>query len=275
MAGYVDDWKKAKTKFEADTGRRKPDAKFAGAIRKGSGIESALKTIDALVAKQDWDALPLAQKNFAKAQTAYIEEAKTAAIKQKDYKELSADINVLVNTLRAIGDDISDEVARQAGQKAITIETLIGKGYYALMTQGAAEDAAVVAFLKQAVYVDAKSGAQTPPLLELFSRAQKHRKAYLAALSQCRAVKGIPNKRTDLLYFAKDQVGTMLDETGKNGLLGVVAEYVRHQGEQLKAAGKGAQDSPLIKLATRASGPLNTEFNNLTKVEAFLDNIKG
>lgn len=275
MASFVDTWKTVKTKFETDTGKRKPDAKFLGVIRKGSGIESALKTIDALIAKQDWDALPAAQKDFAKAQTAYIEEAKSAAMKQTEYKALSSHINDLVNALRKIGDDISDEVKQKAGSTEVTLETLIGKGNCALLTKGAAIDAAVTGFLQAKVFVNAVSGIQDAPLLQLKERADRHLKAYSTALERCRNARSAKNQRTPLLRFAKDQVGDMLDAVGKNGLLGVITEYSRHQGEALKKAGKGVQDSPLVKLAAKAAVPLNGEFNNLTKVEAFLDNIKG
>jgi hypothetical protein len=46
MPAFKEDWKKAKTAFEAATGKKKPSATMLGFIKKGSGIESALASAD-------------------------------------------------------------------------------------------------------------------------------------------------------------------------------------------------------------------------------------
>jgi hypothetical protein len=47
MATWAGEWKAAKTAFETKTGQRKPSAASMTAIRKGSGLEDALRTCDA------------------------------------------------------------------------------------------------------------------------------------------------------------------------------------------------------------------------------------
>jgi hypothetical protein len=66
--GFADDWKKAKTTFEAATKAKKPSESFLGVFRKGSGIESALKDADSAKTAGD---LRKAVAALDKASTAY------------------------------------------------------------------------------------------------------------------------------------------------------------------------------------------------------------
>ena len=274
MTTFVQAWKTAKQKFETDTGKKKPGEKFLGVVRKGSGIEKALEKIDGLAKAGKWAELPLAHKDFTKQETAYIEAAKTAGTKEKGYQALLVDINALVNALRQIGDDVSDLAKQNEGGLTVTVEELIGKGNFELATKGAALNSAVTGFFVQKNFVNAVTGKQDAALLKLLEEANAALKSYRTNLDELRQVKGAANARTPLLRYVRAHVSDMLVAVGKQGLLGVLTTYSTHQGMALQQAKKKSTDSPLLALAQKAAPALNAEFNSLTKVEAFLDNIK-
>src|SRR5690349_13355399 len=274
MPTFVQSWKSAKQKFETDTGKKKPSEKFLGVIRKGSGVEQSLEKIDAIASSAKWAELPVAHKDFTKQETAYIEAAKLAGTKETEYKALLVNINELVNALRKIGDDVSDLAKRNEGGLQVTVEELIGKGNFDLACKGAALDASVTSFFVQKNFVNTVTGKQDQALIKLHEQGAKCLKTYKDTLARLRSAKGAPNPRTNLLKFTRTSVSDMLDAVGKMGLLGVLTTYSTHQGMALQAAKRPASDSALLKLAQKAAGPLNAEFNNLTKVAAFLDNVK-
>lgn len=100
-------WKAAKTKFETSTSKKKPTEKFLGVFRKGTGIESSVKALDA--AKKG-DEIRKALASFKSAYTGYITLLDTAAkdpksVKPEDKNAYVAAINELKNSLQKIEVD--------------------------------------------------------------------------------------------------------------------------------------------------------------------------
>ena len=79
----TEDWKSAKHVFEEATKKKKPTEKFLGFIRKGTGIEAALKKADAAKTAGD---LRKALADFKKEADDYTKTLKTAAADPKSVK---------------------------------------------------------------------------------------------------------------------------------------------------------------------------------------------
>jgi hypothetical protein len=112
MATWASQWKAAKTVFEAKTGQKKPSAATMTAVRKGSGLEDALRTCDtefaaigtetdsakkqALVQK-----FTIAVKTFDTKVAAY-EKVLVANILQAERKLLQPELTILWKQLYAV-----------------------------------------------------------------------------------------------------------------------------------------------------------------------------
>ena len=276
MASYSDQWKAIKQTFEKDTGKKKPGETVMGFIHKGSGLEKSLAAIDSIVKDKKWSDLVVAQKNLTKSITTWIEAAKSTMTKDASYKNYEANVNVMINRLRGLADEISDLAKHNAGHEQVSIEELIGKTNFGLICKPIVTDAAIKAFFStQKLFVNAATSAQDRPLLVFYSDGQAKLKDYNNHLKDMTSLKGKVAARTELLKYTKAKVGDMLDAIGKNGLLGILAGYSIHQAKALKEVNKKYSDTPFAKLAQKAAVPLNAGFDNLTKVELFLDNIKG
>jgi hypothetical protein len=73
MATAKEHWKKVKTEFETNTGKKKPSAKLSGFFRKSAGLEPALDRIDKAKTKED---LKAACNEFSKKKEQYVEVLK-------------------------------------------------------------------------------------------------------------------------------------------------------------------------------------------------------
>ncbi len=276
MASYSDQWKEIKKTFEKDTGKKKPGETVMGFIKKGSGLEKSLAAVDAIIKDKKWDELVVAQKNLTKSITTWIEAAKAAMNKDAGYKNYEVNVNAMINRLRGLADEISDLAKHHAGDQSVSLEELIGKANFALICKPILADAAIKAFFStQKLFVNAATSAQDRELLGFYSDGQARIKDYNTHLKDMTSLKGKVAARTELLKYTKAKVGDMLDAIGKNGLLGILAGYSIHQAKALKEINKKYSDTPFAKLAQKASAPLNAGFDSLTKVELFLDNIKG
>lgn len=272
---FKDDWKAAKKKFEDATKKKKPSEKFIGAFRSGTGIESALAKVDSLIAAKSWSAAVVAHKDFTKAATAYIKTAKDATVKDPSYATCSENINVLVNDLRQIGDDISDEIKKNEANMEVSAEDLIGKTHFAALCKGGAVDSDVAAFAQAKWFVNPVTQAADGTLSATLTEFNRHRQKYLAALKEVRDLRGASfSPRSEGIKMLKSSLGDMLESLGAMGMLGEVATYVRHQNTLLKNAPNKDVGKPYLKAAEKAAAPLNAEVTSLTKVELFLDNLK-
>jgi hypothetical protein len=113
MANWENEWKQAKTAFESKTGQKKPSQKTVLGIRKGSGLEDALKTCDADFAaigneKKDMKKkAALIQKfendikTFDSKEHAY-EKVLIAAIDKADEKLVKPELDILIKQLHAL-----------------------------------------------------------------------------------------------------------------------------------------------------------------------------
>jgi hypothetical protein len=117
-------WKTAKTAFENATNKKKPSEKFLGVFRKGSGIETALKSVDDAKTADD---LKKALLKFNTAYTAYIKELdKTAAdpktVPAADKAAYVAEIKKLKTALEKIeadGEGIAAALGTTKGKVAV------------------------------------------------------------------------------------------------------------------------------------------------------------
>lgn len=104
---YLTDWKTAKKRFEAATGKKKPSAKFLGVFNKSSGIESAVTAIDKAMDKKDAAALQKACAAFEKTVSEYCKLLAAAAKDESaDYK---TELAILKKTLDQIGERAAAE----------------------------------------------------------------------------------------------------------------------------------------------------------------------
>ena len=276
MASYSDQWKSIKQTFEKDTGKKKPGETVMGFIRKGSGLEKSLAAVDASIKDKKWDELVVAHKNLTKSITVWIEAAKSAMSKDAGYTKYADNVHAMIRQLRNLADEISDQVKHHAGNESVSLEELIGKTNFALICKPVVTDSAIkVFFSTQKLFTNAANGAQDRPLLQLQADGQARIKEYNGYLKDMTSLKGKVAARTELLKYTKATVGAMLTAIGKEGLLGVLTTYANYQAQALRAVNKRYADTTEAKLATKAAAPLNAGFDNLTKVELFLDNIRG
>jgi len=73
MATAKEHWKKVKTEFENNTGKKKPSAKLSGFFRKSAGLEPALDKIEKAKTKVD---LKTACNDFSTKKKQYVEVLK-------------------------------------------------------------------------------------------------------------------------------------------------------------------------------------------------------
>jgi hypothetical protein len=132
MANWASQWKAAKTAFEAKTGQKKASAATMNSIRKGSGLEDALKTCDtefaaigaekdaakkqALIQKFDMAVKAFEAKDFAYQKTL------VAAIVQADSKLLQPELTLLWKQLNALRASMKKEVT------TLTVAAHVAKG---------------------------------------------------------------------------------------------------------------------------------------------------
>lgn len=276
MASYSDQWKEIKKTFEKDTGKKKPGETVMGFIKKGSGLEKSLAAVDSIVKDKKWDELVVAQKNLTKSITAWVEAAKSAMNKDSGYKNYEMNVNSMINQLRGLADEISDLAKHNAGNQSVSLEELIGKTNFALICKPIVTDSAIKTFFStQKLFVNAATGAQDGALLHLQGDGQARIKDYNGHLKDMTSLKGKVAARTELLKYTKAKVSDMLNAIGKDGLLGILATYANYQAKALREVNKQYADTTQAKLAKKAAAPLNAGFDSLTKVELFLDNIRG
>jgi hypothetical protein len=127
---WADDWKKVKTRFEQETGKKKPSNKFLGIFRLGTGIENALKQCDemdgklgAAIAKRQFAEAPKLLENFDLAITAFDTaqsgyQKQLAGAMEKSDEVLKPFLDVLSKELKALLSKIT--VAYKA--RALVIE---------------------------------------------------------------------------------------------------------------------------------------------------------
>lgn len=87
QSSFLGDWKEAKKNFEAMTGKKKPSTTFLGSFRKSSGIESAVKALDAATRKSSVEDLEKAIKDYKKAASDYgktVANAAKVSVKETD-----------------------------------------------------------------------------------------------------------------------------------------------------------------------------------------------
>lgn len=73
---FLAKWKTVKKNFEKETGHKKPSEKFLGIFNKPSGMEAALKAVDAALTKKDPTAAAEAHEEFAATKATYWELVK-------------------------------------------------------------------------------------------------------------------------------------------------------------------------------------------------------
>lgn len=117
--GFYDDWQKAKKKFEADTGKKKPSKKFLGVFRLSAGLDNAAKSCDKAavydrkvgVTKGNSAAMSKAAKDFKKHADNYLGVV-DKAIGEED-KELQPHYHRSLKLLRTSLEAISAAVQLQ------------------------------------------------------------------------------------------------------------------------------------------------------------------
>lgn len=124
----LDQWKVAKTKFETATGKKKPSEKFMGVFRKSSGLENALKKIDAAIAKKLPKELAQAKEEYRKTHEAYyatmVKGAKAEASDENYQAELTK-LNVALNGLYRQATEAEEALERDP-KVLVTVEDAIG-----------------------------------------------------------------------------------------------------------------------------------------------------
>jgi uncharacterized protein with von Willebrand factor type A (vWA) domain len=105
---YVADWKAAKARFEATTNQKKPVEKVLGAFKQSTGLEGALKVVDAAVAKEDKDTLKKGYQAYA-----------SAAMKYNGFL-----LNVLKDTMKAEGATADAETKDALMKYAVAVQTM-------------------------------------------------------------------------------------------------------------------------------------------------------
>jgi hypothetical protein len=128
------EWKAAKNQFEAKTGQKKPSEKSIVGIRKGSGLEDALKACDGA-----WTAIEVANSTAAKlaaikkfeadikvfdTKMATYEKVLAAAIVGADAKLLKPELDILEKQLAAISHTMKAQLkaATVAAEGAKTLD---------------------------------------------------------------------------------------------------------------------------------------------------------
>ncbi len=123
--GYLDQWKAAKSKFEKDTGKKKPSKTFLK-IRVGAGLDKAAKAVDAADrtdvnpgrGEAKWG--PAHVKNFAKAVAYFRKQADNYAktldqsIADED-KDIAGDLRRSLKILKADLDAIASSMEGRTG----------------------------------------------------------------------------------------------------------------------------------------------------------------
>lgn len=147
-------WKTAKTTFETTTGKKKPSDKFLGLVRKGSGIEAALKVVDGA---KDVAALRKALDKFNAAYTDHLKQLDKAAADPKtvpaaDKAAYVAAIKALKTSLETIEADAAKmgEALQGAGKKEKVDSKALKEAmdHLALREKGVKESAALAAGFK-------------------------------------------------------------------------------------------------------------------------------
>lgn len=100
MGALLTSWKTAKKTFETRTGKKKPSAKI-GPIRKGTGIEDALKKLENAKNARDFDK---AMDTFRKKKDAYQKLCKDA-MSDRDSQDYKNELNALVVELESLEAD--------------------------------------------------------------------------------------------------------------------------------------------------------------------------
>ena len=116
MATWEEQWQKAKKAFETATGQKKPSQKLILGIRKGTGIEEALKKCDSAfkavgAAKNEKtiEAFSTAIAEYKTRATAYG-KVLIDAMEAPEKAKIKPEIDVLINSLNAIGATMDSQV---------------------------------------------------------------------------------------------------------------------------------------------------------------------
>jgi hypothetical protein len=124
----LDQWKAAKTKFEAATGRKKPSEKFMGLFRKSSGVESAVKKLDAAIAKKLPKELATALDEYRKTHATYyatmVKGAKAEAGDENYQAELTK-LNLTLNQIYREGEEAGQALEKDP-KVLVTVQDAIG-----------------------------------------------------------------------------------------------------------------------------------------------------
>ncbi|MBL8796317.1 MAG: hypothetical protein JNM56_20625 [Planctomycetia bacterium] len=124
----LDQWKTAKTKFEAATGKKKPSEKFMGIYKKSSGVESALKKLDAAIAKKSLREVAQSKEEFRKThETYYATMVKGAKAEAGDanYQAELVKLNVALNQIYRQATEAEEALAKDP-KTPMTVEEAIG-----------------------------------------------------------------------------------------------------------------------------------------------------
>jgi hypothetical protein len=141
MASWESEWKAAKTAFEAKTGQKKPSAPTMLAIKKGSGLEEALRNCDAAFAaigseKDAAKRLALVQKFSAAAKVfdakaAAYEKILVATIAKADIKLVQPELTILWKHIYTLGASLKiqlvnvTKVAQSAKGEDVVFKNLL------------------------------------------------------------------------------------------------------------------------------------------------------
>ena len=137
MAKWGEQWQAAKKTFEASTGQKKPSQKFILGVRKGTGIEDALKkcdsafaAVEAVKSKSNLDTFAKAIAEYKSKATAYG-KVLTDSMEAPEKAKIKPEIDVLMKHLTAIGATMDAQhkgatvAAAGAGAKEFTAKTLV------------------------------------------------------------------------------------------------------------------------------------------------------
>jgi len=159
---FLPTWKTAKSEFETATNKKKPTEKFLGVFRKGTGIESSLKSLDG--AKKGAE-IKKALAEFKTGYTSYIKLLTDTAndpknVKPEDKNDYVKAIGKLKTVLTKIEQDaqrVADEASDMGGKEKGTADAKLQASYLkeaeahiALREQVAKDAAALAVKLKTA-----------------------------------------------------------------------------------------------------------------------------
>jgi hypothetical protein len=125
---FQEQWKAAKTKFAAATGKKKPSEKFMGFYRKSSGVEGALKKIDAAIAKKLPNELATALEEYRKTHATYyatMHKAAKAEPGDENYLSELTKLNLALNQIYREADEAGKALEKDP-KVLVSVEDAIG-----------------------------------------------------------------------------------------------------------------------------------------------------